>query len=134
VNKAEIGIFISRITLGIMFLIHGLMKYQGGIDNTIGFFEMLGIPGYLAYPVGILEIIGGVCVIIGLGTRIFAAIFCVIMLTAIVTAKFAMGFAGGYEFELALFVMSLHLLLAGSRFLALDRVFSNQAAPDTTTA
>lgn len=133
-TKAEVGILISRVTVGIIFLVHGLMKYQGGIDNTIGFFEQLGIPGYLAYPVGAFEIIGGVCAIIGLGTRIFAAIFSVIMITAIISAKYAMGFAGGFEFELALLVMSIHLLLAGSRLLALDRIFTNQTASHIPTA
>jgi putative oxidoreductase len=131
-TKAGIGVLISRVTLGIIFLIHGLMKYQGGIENTIGFFDKLGIPGYLAYPVGGLEIIGGICMILGLGTRLFATIFCIIMLTAISVAKLGMGFTG-YELELALLAMSVHLLLAGSHFLALDRVFSNQAPPSTTS-
>ncbi|NHN32453.1 DoxX family protein [Paenibacillus agricola] len=131
-STAGMGVLVSRVVLGIVFFIHGLMKYQGGIENTMGFFDSLGIPGYMAYPVGGLEIIGGVCMVLGLGTRIFAAIFSIIMITAIGFAKLAMGFAG-YELELILLAMSLHLLLAGSHFWALDRVFSNQAPPSTTS-
>ncbi|WCK53264.1 DoxX family protein [Aneurinibacillus sp. Ricciae_BoGa-3] len=125
-KNQQIGSFIVRLVLGITFFIHGLMKFQMGIVHTVGFFEKMGLPGFLAYAVGGVEIVGGVCLLLGLGTRIFSAIFVVDMLGAIFTAKWGKGFAGGYEFELALLAMSLQLFLSGNSFLSLDKQFTRQ--------
>ena len=73
--KNEIGALILRITLGAIFFIHGVVKFQGGIENTAGWFESLGLPGATAYGVALLEIIGGILLIIGLATRLVAALF-----------------------------------------------------------
>lgn len=61
------------------FFIHGVSKFQGGIGNTAGFFDSLGIPGFVAYIVASIELIGGLAVILGLGTRIVSVLFVVIM-------------------------------------------------------
>lgn len=122
-KTSEMGTFIIRVVLGIIFMVHGLMKFQGGIENTAGFFESIGLPGFAAYAVGGIELIGGISVILGLGTRILSAAFAVIMIGAIVMLKLAKGFAGGYEFELALLAMSLHLSLSANQSLSLDNLF-----------
>ncbi|KSU86968.1 DoxX family protein [Priestia flexa] len=117
-----IGTFFIRVVLGLTFFIHGLSKFQGGIDGTVGFFESIGIPGFMAYVVAIIELIGGVAVIVGLGTRIVAALFVFVMLGAIFTAKLGAPFVGGYELDIALLAMSLHLVFAGSGALSLDQL------------
>lgn len=124
-DKMQIGSFLIRVTLGLIFFVHGLMKFQGGVANTGKFFESVGIPapGVMAMIVAAAELAGGIFLLIGLGTRIISAIFAVIMLVAIFAVKLSSGFAGGYEFELALLIMAVHLLLSGSRLLAADRVF-----------
>ncbi|MBY6087205.1 DoxX family protein [Priestia flexa] len=117
-----IGTFFIRVVLGLTFFIHGLSKFQGGIDGTVGFFESIGISGFMAYVVAIIELIGGVAVIVGLGTRIVAALFVFVMLGAIFTAKLGAPFVGGYELDIALLAMSLHLVFAGSGALSLDQL------------
>jgi putative oxidoreductase len=47
--KNEIGALILRVTLGALFLIHGIVKFQGGIENIVGWFESIGLPGFMAY-------------------------------------------------------------------------------------
>lgn len=74
-----------RAVIGITFFIHGLSKFQGGISNTVGFFESLGIPGFLAYVVAVVELLGGIALILGLGTRIVTLLFALILVG--VTAK-----------------------------------------------
>lgn len=44
----HIGIVVIRVVLGVIFFAHGLSKFQGGIDNTAGFFTSLGLPGFLS--------------------------------------------------------------------------------------
>lgn len=124
----ELGALLLRIFLGAAFLIHGFQKFQGGIGNTMGFFESLGLPGFAAYAVALIEIIGGIALILGLGTRLFAALFILIMAGAMVKVKFAAGFTGspemaGYELDLAYLVMAVYLLLAPSNTWSLDRLF-----------
>ena len=124
-NKQEIGKVILRVILGITFFIHGLAKFQGGISNTVGYFDSLGIPGFIAYAVAAIELIGGIALILGFATKIIAILFTLIMLGAIVTAKFSLGFLGdgqmaGYELELVLLGVSVFFILADKSALSLD--------------
>ncbi|NEW04090.1 DoxX family protein [Bacillus megaterium] len=121
-KNVEIGSLIIRLVLGFTFLVHGFQKWQGGIENTVGFFDSLGIPGFMAYIVATIELVGGILIILGLATRVVSALFVAVMLGAIFTAKLKSGFVGGFEFDIALIAMSAHLFLAGSQFLALDAV------------
>ena len=129
-KKTEIGVLILRVFLGLSFFIHGLSKFQNGIDNTAGWFESIGIPGFMGYVVAIIELIGGVLLIIGLGTRYIAALFVFIMIGAIVKVKIAAGFMGngqgaGYELDLAFAVMAIFLFLNSNATLSLDsKLFS----------
>ncbi|MGG3559200.1 DoxX family protein [Peribacillus frigoritolerans] len=124
-NKQEIGTFLLRVMLGISFFLHGLSKFKGGLENTSEWFQSIGIPGFMAYVVGVIELVGGIALIIGLGTRIISALLVFIMAGAIVYVKFPAGFMGngegsGYELDLVLMIIALHLVLNGSRFLSID--------------
>lgn len=66
-KTTEIGVLILRVSLGFIFFAHGLMKFQGGVGNTAGFFDSIGVPGFLAYPIAIIEAAGGILLILGLG-------------------------------------------------------------------
>ena len=130
-NKNEAGQVFLRVILGLTFFIHGVSKFQGGIGNTAGFFDSLGIPGFMAYIVAGIELIGGLAVILGLGTRIVSVLFAVIMAGAIFMAKLPAGFLGngqaaGYELDLALLAMSVYLACANRTVLSLDQVIFNK--------
>ncbi|MFC0273488.1 DoxX family protein [Metabacillus herbersteinensis] len=124
-NKNEVGIVVLRVVLGLIFFVHGLTKFQGGINNTVGFFDSIGIPGFMAYVVALIELIGGIALILGIGTRIVSVLFAVIMLGAIATVKFPVGLLGngqmaGYELDLALLAMSIYLVFANKSAFSLD--------------
>ncbi|MCF6136618.1 DoxX family protein [Pseudalkalibacillus berkeleyi] len=131
VMKNEIGALVLRIALGIIFFVHGLSKFQGGIENVAGWFSSIGLPGFLAYAVAIVELVGGIALILGLGTRVVSAMLGIIMLVAIFKVKLAAGFMGngemaGYEFDLALLAMSVYLTAAGSKLFAVDEMLFNK--------
>ncbi|MCM3567951.1 DoxX family protein [Neobacillus mesonae] len=126
--KNEIGAVILRVILGITFFIHGLAKFQGGIGNTAGWFDSIGIPGFMAYVVAGIELVGGIALVIGLGTRIVSSLFVLLMIGAIIKVKLAVGFLGngqmaGYELDLAFLTMALFLAINGSKQLAVDKFF-----------
>lgn len=120
--KTEIGLLILRVVVGITFLIHGLDKFNGGIDGTVAMFEGMGFPGFLAYLVTFAEILGGLALIVGLLTRIVSIVFAAIMVTAIFQVKADGGFLGGFELDLVLLACSILLALSSSRLVALNRV------------
>ncbi|MFD2925200.1 DoxX family protein [Halobacillus naozhouensis] len=122
IARGEIGAIILRLFLGLTFFIHGLAKFQGGIGNTARFFESLGIPGFAAYVIAAIELIGGLAVIVGIATKVISVLFALIMVGAIMQAKFAAGFLGGYELDLALLVISVFIALSNRNIWALDNV------------
>jgi len=124
--KQQVGALILRIALGLVFAGSGFMKFKGGIANTVGWFESINIPGFLAYFVAGIELVGGILLIIGLATRIISALFVIIMVGAIVTVKFSAGFVGGYDFDIALMAMALFLAIAGSGQYAVDQFVFNK--------
>ncbi|MFB3163345.1 DoxX family protein [Neobacillus sp. 179-J 1A1 HS] len=127
-KKIEVSTLILRVVLGVTFFIHGLVKFQGGIENIVGWFDSIGLPGALAYGVAVLEMAGGLALILGLGSRIVSGLFVVLMLGATIKVKLAGGFLGngqgaGWELDLALLAMALFIAINDSKMFALDKVF-----------
>jgi putative oxidoreductase len=125
-KNSGLGSLIIRLVLGIIFFVHGLKKFLDGIENSVAFFESNGLPGILAYPIGVVELVGGILLFFGLGTRIIAVAFSIIMIGAMLSVNIKLGFTGGFEFSLALFAMSLYLFLSNNQFLAADNLFVNR--------
>ncbi|RUL55552.1 DoxX family protein [Lysinibacillus antri] len=126
--KNELGALVLRVVLGIIFFIHGLTKFQEGINVTVERFTGYNIPyaEFVAFGVGGIELIGGLFLIIGFSVRFVSALLIGVMIGAIVTVGYDKGFLGGYEFNLALIGMATYLMLAGSRLLALDKLFTSE--------
>lgn len=120
----ENGIALLRIILGAVFFAHGYLKFfKMGMDGTVGFFSSLGIPApaLAAWGVTLLEMVGGIALILGIFTPVLGVLFAIEMAGVIFFAKRGQGFfvPKGYEFELTLLVASLALALAGPGAFAL---------------
>lgn len=113
---------VLRIGVGFVMASHGWEKLQGP-DGTAGFFGSLGIPlpGAMAWVVIIVELIGGICLILGLATRFWALLIVIVLFVAIVLAKFKTGAYKEFELELSLLVGALALALSGPGGPSLDR-------------
>lgn len=127
-NKYEVGTLILRVVLGLTFFVHGLVKFQGGIENTAGWFSSIGLPGFLATVVAAIELVGGIALVLGLFSRAVSALFVLLMAGAIIKVKLAGGFLGngqgaGYELDLALLAMAAAIAITGSKLFALDQMF-----------
>lgn len=139
-NNYELGALILRLVVGVSFFIHGLSKFQGGIENTVGWFESIGLPGFLAYAVAFIEVVGGIALVLGLFTRAISALFALLMAGAIIKVKLAAGFLGngqmaGYELDVAFLAMAISLAITGSKFYALDQlVFKGKKTENKTIA
>jgi uncharacterized membrane protein YphA (DoxX/SURF4 family) len=78
---------------GGVFLSEGLLKFTY-VNQGIGRFTKLGmpLPGVLAPAIAILEIVGGLLLASGLGTRLISVPFIVEMVVAILSTKIALYF------------------------------------------
>ena len=64
-------------------------------------------------PVGLLEVIGSIALMVGVLTRIASFLFVIEMSGSTIVAKLPRGFVGGYEVDLLLMAISISLLLTG---------------------
>lgn len=64
---------LGRVLISTMFIMSGVNKISG-YEGTQGYMEAMGVPGGLLPLVIALEIIGGVAVVVGWKTRIWAAL------------------------------------------------------------
>jgi putative oxidoreductase len=62
---------IGRIMLALIFILAGVGKISDPA-GTIGYMQSAGVPGILLWPTIALEIIGGICLVIGYKTRLVA--------------------------------------------------------------
>lgn len=83
-----VPVLLVRVVLGVMFAQSGYGKLFKSHDGVVTFFTELGIPmpALNAWFVGGVEFVGGLCLIAGLGTRIFALMLSFTMLVATLTS------------------------------------------------
>jgi uncharacterized membrane protein YphA (DoxX/SURF4 family) len=115
--KADIGLLILRIGLGVTFLVHGIAKLNN-MPGTEAFFGSLGLHSSVAWLVALIETVGGAMLILGVWTMIPALLLVAVMIGALITTKigkpFLMGQNGGYEYDFVLLLSLLGLATLGS--------------------
>jgi putative oxidoreductase len=135
----RLGIVLLRITLGVIFVMHG---YLGAV--VIGPTEIAGYTTRMGYPPGfgpalawyliLAHLAGGLMLILGLFTRLAALAQVPIMASATFLHHLPQGFfmkgivvagggaiAGGYEYSLLVLVATIAIALLGGGALALGR-------------
>ena len=110
----RLGMFIIRFVAGLIFFLHGWDKWHS-FPGTVSMFELLGFYGSVAYAITVLEVVGGIALMLGVATRLFGLLFGIEMITAaiVVNAHMPRGFHG-YEFELLLAAVSFGIMFVGS--------------------
>ena len=134
---ARYGLAILRVVLGIAMLVHGWSKLSGGVDNVAGFFGgMLGIPapGLMAWVVTIVELVGGILLVVGFLTHIAGILIALDMLGAILFAYLLRGapfIENGqisWEREAVFAAAALCIALAGPGAWSVDDVVAENRA------
>lgn len=111
--SSNLLVLIGRVFLSIMFILAGYAKLTG-LAGTAEWFGSIGppMPTIVALLVGLLELVGGIAILVGFQTRTVALVLAVFTLAA--TAIAHMNFADQMQFLLA----QKNLAIAGG-FLAL---------------
>ena len=117
-DKNGYAILILRVALGVLFLAHAWLKIGVfTLPGTAAFFEQVGLWGFLAYPVFLIEVAGGLLLLAGLFTR-WAALGVGAVALGATTVHWPNGWVfnvegGGWEFPAALAVVCVALFLLG---------------------
>jgi putative oxidoreductase len=133
VDRAELGAFILRITLGTMFVAHAALKYfVFTLPGTAQFFGSLGLPPALGYVTFAAELIGGVLLLLGVYGRQVALALVPILFGA-TWAHSGNGWVfsgpnGGWEYPAFLSIAALVQYLIGDGAFALRRLESSRRA------
>lgn len=128
------GRLILRTTLGVIFISHGLPKLLGGVAGMGDFLAGLGVPlaGAVAWSVTLLEVAGGVLLLIGLLVLPVALLLASHMLMGILLVHGSNGWyvvgpgQGGAEFNVLLIAGLLTLVFVGSGPPLFGRIVRNQ--------
>jgi putative oxidoreductase len=124
--SAEWGIAVLRVSLGIMWMAHALLKlFVFSLPGTAQFFTSIGLPGFLAYPVFAVELLGGIALVLGIYARQLALGLVPVMAVAawvhIPNGWVHTSSGGGWEYPVFLIMTSVAVWLIGDGAMALRR-------------
>jgi putative oxidoreductase len=131
-RQLNLGLAALRLAVATIFIRHGAQKlFVFGFAGVTGAFTQMGVPapGLMGPFIGLLEFFGGISLLIGLLTRLFALGFVCDMLAAILLVQLKRGFSG-YELEFTLLVSSFALVLMGAGGFSVDALLDRRTAKD----
>ncbi len=121
---APYGVFLLRVSLGVMFVSHALLKYVVfTIPGFEGFLTKVGLPAFLAWPIVLAELLGGLAIMAGFYGR-WASLALLPVLLGALSVHWPNGWLfnapnGGWEYPAFLAVAAITHILAGEGAFAL---------------
>lgn len=118
-KTAPYAVLTLRVTTGALFLAHGLIKlFVFTPAGTAGYFESIGLPGALGYLTMLVEIAGGLALILGVKVRIVSVALVAVLLGAAIFGHGGFGFNwsnpnGGWEYPVMWAIVQASLALFG---------------------
>lgn len=121
-HYSDLGPTVLRLALGSMWISHALMKYLTfTIPGFAGWLDSQGLPGFMAWPVFLMELLGGLLILTGFHGRWVSLLLLPVMAVAL-TTHIGNGWlftnaGGGWEYPLFLMLASFaHFLLGDGAF------------------
>ena len=124
------GIALVRVVTGVIYVMHGYLQLMVlGPPTLAGYIRNFGFPPMLApalawYTIAV-HLVGGLLLVLGLGTRWAALANAPVVAAALFLLHWPQGFfmgpGGGYEYTLLLFAVTVGLVLTGGGTAGLTR-------------
>ena len=116
------GLTLVRLAMGAITGAAGYAKFAGGLGGVATAFERYGIPlaSVVAPLIAVQELVGGVLLVLGLGTRVFGTLFACEFLVTTFWVKFRLMSWNDGRIDLMLLTAAILLLLAGPGRAAID--------------
>jgi len=123
-GNRDLALLVLRLALGTIMMAHGSQKMLGWFDGPgpqgfVGWMSSMGVPAPFAWLAMLVELVGGVCVLLGVFARLAALGFAVNMLVAMFMVHWKNGFflggpgGPGIEYVFMLLAASLAIAIAG---------------------
>lgn len=112
-KKLNLALLILRVGIGIVFIIHGLPKLNGGpelwkaLGGSMAHLGITFLPAFWGFMAMVAELFGGICLILGIYPRLAAILMLFTMLIAGISE-----IAEGQKFKdmLELFLLTVTLI------------------------
>ena len=136
-TNAQYAATVLRLSLGIMYLSHGLLKLIVFTpEGTSGFFASIGLPAFFGPLTMAVEIGAGIALIMGIYSCWVAAALIPVLIGSIVLVHGTSGWlfsnqGGGWEYPAFLIAASIAQFLLGDGSFALKRPKAEEAAVQT---
>jgi putative oxidoreductase len=147
----DITLLLIRLGLGGIMIWHGLTRWlftADGVPKYIDYLTQFGVPYpiYAGWGVTILELVGGIFIVLGALTPLVALLALAQQIALISYTNYWRGpdlldqagaYVGGWEYNLSLALLALVLLSFGPGRAAIDRLFrrpKNAEVEDDDTA
>ncbi|WP_395541641.1 DoxX family protein [Neotabrizicola sp. sgz301269] len=124
-KTAPYAILALRLVTGALFLTHGLIKlFVFTPAGTAGYFGSIGLPEWLGPLTMVIEIAGGLALILGILPRLVSVVLTFVLLGAAYYGHGASGFNwsnpnGGWEYPVMWAAVQAAIALLGDGALAL---------------
>ena len=128
-----------RLIIGFGFMAHGWAKLSKGVDGFASILQTIGVPApvLMAWATTLVELVGGLAILVGAFVPIISIPLIIVMLTALFTVHLPYGFSSiklmamtaegakfgppGYEANLLYIAGLLTLALSGASPFSIDR-------------
>lgn len=124
----QMGLLFLRVGIGCIFIPHGLLKFIGGKEEFLWAGQQMANLGITFWPLlwGVAaassELFGGLCLVLGLGTRVAASFMTFTMLVAI-AHHFAKGDPYGYwSYPTLCMIVFITFIIVGGGYYSVDRL------------
>lgn len=122
-------LLLLRCGLATVFIYHGYPKLFGGTERFVESFQAIGLPPYVVYIAGVIELFGGIALALGLFTPVAGLLLVLDMAAAMWKYNLNEGISAVREYELPLILglAALAMAATGGGPLSLDRlIFSKK--------
>lgn len=122
----DVLLLVGRVVLGAIFIAHGWQKFtEWGLSGTAAGFEQMGVPapGVTSIIAAVIELVGGVALVLGALTTLFAVLLVLDMAGAAVLVHVGNGVfitENGWELVGALGAAALLLAAVGAGAYSID--------------
>ena len=112
----DVAKLVLRLTVGLLILLHGISKIQGGPGFILDIVEKAGLPDPFGYLVYVGEVLAPILVIVGLWTRVAAVVIAINMIVAVMLVHtgqlLELSPEGGWALELQGLYLAVPIAIA----------------------
>jgi putative oxidoreductase len=122
------GITVVRIVAGIILIVAGCSKFAGGLGGFAGFIGQVGFPApELAAPlIATWELVTGLLLLVGFGTRWVALLMVIEFLTTTFIVKLPRAGWDNSRIDMMMLAAAVLFLLAGPGKAAVDEMLATK--------